>query len=149
VFIVLGNASGNAIAFGIFVLQAAGYDSDHLSAAAVRGLALAALTAACLLHGSWRRGGILLNNLVACLKVLILLAIIGIGFAALAGASFGHGKTDATNLAPHTSFNNPTSNTASYADSFLYVVWSYNFKQPFYVSLSILDPFSYLRVNVN
>lgn len=87
---ILGNRTGNAIAFGLYVMEAAGY-STNSEAPAVRGLALAAMTFACLIHASWRKGGIMLNNIVASIKVLILLAIIGIGFAASAGASFGHG----------------------------------------------------------
>ena len=144
IFVILGNRSGNAIAFGMYVMEAAGYPTNS-EAPAVRGLALAALTFACLIHAAWRKGGIALNNVIASIKVLILLAIIGIGFAASAGASFGHGpihgKTLDTktgqlksNFDTHTSFANLRGDIASYASSLLFIVHSFGgFDQPFYV----------------
>lgn len=143
IYVILGNLSGNAIAFGIYVLEAAGIDGH---AAAVRGLAVACLTVACLLHASWRKGGIFVNNALAILKILILLVIIGIGFAASAGASFGHGSvhgetvnptmgTATSNFDTHTSFAHSRKDTASYADSILFIVYTFSgYEQPFYVS---------------
>ena len=87
IFITLGNLSGNAYAFGLYALEAAGVAGND---AAVRGLAVMGLTFACVLHALWRKGGIVLNNLLAFVKVSILLVIIVIGFAASAGASFGN-----------------------------------------------------------
>ena len=87
IYVTLGNLSGNAIAFGLYVMEAAGVTGNH---AAVRGLAVMSLTFACLLHALWRKGGILFNNLLAVVKVSTLLAIIVIGFAVSAGASFGN-----------------------------------------------------------
>jgi amino acid transporter len=134
-FITLGNLAGNSIALGIYVLQAAGYHSDHLPAAAARGLAIAALTLSCVIHAVWRRGGIMLNNILAFLKVILLLSIVVLGLAAIAGVSFGHGKVDAANLDPHTSFSNPRSDVVSYMDSIPFIIYSlHGFKQPFYVS---------------
>lgn len=60
------------------------------SDSAVRGLAVTSLTFACILHASWRKGGIVFNNLLAFFKVSMLLAVIVIGFAVSAGASFGN-----------------------------------------------------------
>ena len=57
---------------------------------AVRGLAVMSLTFACVLHALWRKGGIVLNNLLAFVKVSMLLAIIVLGFAVSAGATFGN-----------------------------------------------------------
>ena len=67
VFIILGNLSGNAIAFGIYVMSAAGYDDP--SRGSVIGLAVGALSCACLVHVASRRGGIILNNIFAVVKV--------------------------------------------------------------------------------
>ena len=137
VFIILGNLSGNAIAFGIYVLEAAGIEGHD---AAIRGLAVAASTAACLLHGAWRHGGIAVNNMLASLKVLILIAIICIGFAASAGAKFGHGhvhgeNVGSSNFDTHTSFTHARHDAASYADSLIFIVYTYSgYEQPFYVS---------------
>ena len=87
IYITLGNLSGNAIAFGLYVMDAAGIAGSD---AAVRGLAVTSLTFACILHALWRKGGIVLNNFLAFVKVSTLLGIIAIGFAASAGASFGN-----------------------------------------------------------
>ena len=145
-FVILGNLSGNAIAFGIYVLEAANVEGHHHYDAAVRGLAVACLTVACLLHGVWRKGGIWINNILATLKVLILVAVIGIGFAASAGAKFGHGPVhgetvDSTtgNVTPNfdtkSSFAHPQHDAASYADAILFIVYTFSgYEQPFYVS---------------
>ena len=143
VYIVLGNLSGNAIAFGIYVLEAAGIEGHD---AAIRGLAVAALTAASLLHAAWRNGGIILNNMLASLKVLVLIAVICIGFAASAGAKFGHGPVHGETVDPttgnrtsnfdtHSSFSHARHDAASYADSLIYIVYTFSgYEQPFYVS---------------
>lgn len=136
VFVILGNLAGNAIAFGIYVMEAAGIP-DHASA--IRGLAIAALTLACLIHAIWRNGGIILNNLLAFIKLLTLVAIIGVGFAAAAGASFGNGPVGKTavinNFDIHKSFSRPSDTVADYSGSILFIVYSFSgFKQPFYVS---------------
>ena len=143
IFVILGNRAGNAIALGIYVLQAA---DRAPSPSEVRALAVAALTAACVVHWLWRKGGIILNNLLAVLKACILLAIIAIGFSASAGASFGHGKVHGNTINPetsrptsnfdiHTSFTHASTSAASYANSIIFIVYSYGgFDQPFYVS---------------
>ena len=142
-YIILGNLSGNAIAFGIYFLEAVGIKGHD---AAIRGLAVAALTAASLLHAAWRNGGIVVNNMLASLKVLILIAVICMGFAASAGAKFGHGSVHGETVDPttgkatsnfdtHTSFTHARHDAASYADSLLFIVYTYSgYEQPFYVS---------------
>lgn len=147
IFIVLGNRAGNAIAFGIYVMQAADRTG---SPSEIRALAIAALTAACMIHWLWRRGGILLNNLFAILKVIILLAIIVIGFLASAGVSFGHGQVHGKTTDPdtfrstsnfdiHSSFTHASTSAASYANSIIFIIYAYGgYDQPFYVS-NILD----------
>ena len=143
VYVILGSLSGNAIALGIYVLEAAGIEGHD---AAVRGIAVAALTTACLLHGVWRKGGIVVNNILASLKILILVAVICIGFAASAGAKFGHGPVHGETVDPstgkvtsnfdtHSSFAHARHDAASYAESLLYIVYTYSgYEQPFYVS---------------
>lgn len=144
IYVTLGNLSGNAVAFGIYVMEAAGVQAHD---SAIRGLAVASLTFACLLHASWRRGGIVVNNMLAFLKVLILLAVIVIGFAASAGASFGNGPVHGQTIDPtthkvtsnfdtHSSFARPGSDAASYISSMLFIVHTYSgYEQPFYVSI--------------
>jgi hypothetical protein len=143
VYVILGNLSGNAIAFGYYLLNAFGLEGH---APAARGLAVGSLTIACLLHASWRNGGIWVNNIFACLKILILLTVIGIGFAASAGAKFGHGPVHGDTVDPTTgkitsnfdtssSFAHTRNDVASYANPLLYVVYTFSgYEQPFYVS---------------
>lgn len=143
IFIILGNRAGNAIAFGIYVMQAAGRTG---SPSEIRALAIAVLTAACMIHWLWRRGGILLNNLLATLKASILLAIIVIGFSAAAGVSFGHGEVHGNTIDPdtsrstsnfdiHSSFAHGSTSAASYANSIIFIIYAYGgYDQPFYVS---------------
>lgn len=138
IFVILGNMTGNAIAFGQYTMQAAGAPDDPK---AIRGLAVAALTGACLLHGLWREGGIVLNNILALIKVLTLLAVIVIGFAVAGGADFGNGALGReivkANFDTHNSFAGRSTNAGSYARSIVYVVYSYSgFVQPFYVRRS-------------
>ena len=145
IYVILGNLSGNAIAFGIYITEAAGLQGRE---SVIRGLAVACLTIACLLHASWRQGGIVVNNSLAILKLFILLTVIGIGFAASAGASFGHGPVhgetvdsatgaSTSNFDTKYSFAHARKDTASYADSILFIVYTFSgFEQPFYVSQS-------------
>ena len=103
--------------------------------AAVRGLAIAALTTACLLHAFWRKGGIWLNNAFAFMKVIILLLIIVCGLAALGGASLGSGAIHTGNFDVHTTFSQPQRDVSSYTNSLVYALYPYTgFMQPFYVS---------------
>lgn len=143
VFVLLGNLSGNAIAFGKYLLKAVGIQGHD---AAIRGLAVAAITAICLLHGIWRRAGIIINNVLASLKVLTLIGVIVIGFAASAGANLGHGPVHGETVNPktgevtssfdtHASFNTARRDVASYADSLLFIFHTYSgYEQPFNVS---------------
>ena len=140
IYVTLGNLAGNAIAFGLYAIQAAGL-TDHPGTA--RALAVASLTFACILHALWRRGGILLNNLLAFIKVGMLLGVIIIGFATSAGAHFGHepvhGLTTnpethkaVSNFDVHTSFLHPSSDAANYANSLLFIVYTFSgYEQPF------------------
>ena len=144
IYITLGNLSGNAVAFGIYILEAAGIHEGHDSIA--RGLAVVCMTLACLLHASYRQGGIYVIIAMAIFKVGILLFIIVIGFAAMGGATFGNGsvhgqtttntalQTGPSNLNAHNSFTFARKDFASYANSILFVVYTYSGnEQPFYV----------------
>jgi amino acid transporter len=84
-FIVLGNLAGNAVAFGIYIMIAAGKDpvnssTNNYEKGPVIGLAITVLTICCLFHAFSRRGGILINNTFAVAKVGILLVITILGF---------------------------------------------------------------------
>jgi amino acid transporter len=145
-FILLGNISGNAIAFALFVAEAAGRPQDAQGIkdnhGFVIGVAFAALTAAVLLHVCSRRGGIIMSNAFACIKVLILVVIIILGFTKAAGEPLG-GKPKANNdnFDPDLSLAGGLHDPTGYFGSLLYVCYSYaGFNQPFYVLSEVKSP---------
>ncbi|KAK8879025.1 high-affinity methionine permease [Apiospora arundinis] len=80
--ILLGFSSGNSLAFGRYVLLAAGQKDDSWIA---RGIGIACVTFATVLHAVLPRWGLRLVNVLGVFKVVILLLIVFSGFAALAG----------------------------------------------------------------
>ncbi|KAL8964166.1 MAG: hypothetical protein Q9183_004645, partial [Haloplaca sp. 2 TL-2023] len=149
IYVVLGNLAGNALAMGKYILQAAGVESNDPLA---RGIAVLAITFAVLLHAAWRRGGIIIINALAVLKVCILGAIIIIGFASSAGASFGHrpvhGETvdpdtgaKTSNFSTKSSFSFASDGVSSYASALLFIAFSFSgYEQPFYVLSEVYRP---------
>jgi len=131
-YIILGNMAGNCLIFGIRILEAADVPASNST---VRGIAVAVATFACLIHSFSRRGGIWLGNVLAAIKVLMLLVIIVTGICAWAGAF--KTKTYANeNLAIDRSFKNPATDSYGYARGFLAVIFAWSgFDQPNYVSV--------------
>ncbi|GJC84504.1 high-affinity methionine permease [Colletotrichum liriopes] len=118
-FIVLGNMAGNCIHFALRVLEAAGVENPDNGT--VRGIALAAATFACSVHALSRRFGILLNNTLAMVKIMILLLII---IAAIVN-----------------SFKDASKEANSYAQAFLAIIFTFSgFEQPNYVLGEISRP---------
>lgn len=90
IFIFLGNTSGNGIVFATNFLQIIRYPDvvnidDHKTGWIIKGIAVAVVTVACLLHGAWRAGGIWVQNSVAIMKIMILWFFIIAGLAAYSG----------------------------------------------------------------
>ncbi|ROW17004.1 hypothetical protein VPNG_01413 [Cytospora leucostoma] len=81
--ILLGFSSGNSLAFGRYVLFASGSPSPDGWAA--RGIGIACISFAVLLHSLLPKWGLRLVNLLGVFKVVVLLFIVFSGFAALAG----------------------------------------------------------------
>lgn len=81
--ILLGFSSGNSLAFGRYCLYASG--SEVADGWQARGIAVACITFAVLVHSTIPKWGIRLFNLLGFFKVFILLFIVCSGFAALAG----------------------------------------------------------------
>jgi amino acid transporter len=132
-FILVGNASSNALSFARHVLAAAGY-SDNIQNSA-RGIAIATVTAVCLLHGLWRKLGIAVNNVFAFVKISILVMIIIIGFVSIGGKVFGVEPPAGANLDPHDSFLEAQTDPYGYASAYLAVVFAFGgFNQANYVS---------------
>lgn len=135
-FIVLGNTAGNAIIFAQYILRAQKYSQEELDNPShelewlIKGLAVSAITGACLLHGLWRAGGILINNVFATIKCCFLLVFIAAGFAFSAGV--GHvPKPSPSNLDPTISFMANVEGGArgkvyGYSQSLLLVIFAYS-----------------------
>ena len=81
--ILLGFSTGNALAFGRYILYAAGNREGDGYAA--RGIGVACATFAVGLHAVLPKWGMRLVNVLGVFKVVILLFIVFSGFAALAG----------------------------------------------------------------
>ncbi|KAK7226991.1 hypothetical protein V2G26_014994 [Clonostachys chloroleuca] len=81
--ILLGFSSGNALAFGRYILYASGWSS--VDGWPARGIAIVCVTFAVALHATLPKWGVRLFNVLGVFKVGVVLFIIFAGFAALAG----------------------------------------------------------------
>jgi len=123
--------------FGIRCFEAAGLDSTKHDAA-VRGVAVAVATFACLIHTVSRRGGIWLGNFLAAIKVLMLTMMIIVGFCAWGGA-FKTENYATENMAAQNAFRDPATGSYGYAKAFLSVIFAWSgFDQPTYVRNRVL-----------
>ncbi|KAI0671380.1 amino acid/polyamine transporter I [Trametes maxima] len=116
--ILLGWAGSNSVVFGEYILHAAQVEVNRWNQ---RGIGLACITAAFLIHGLALKWGLRLQNVLGTIKLLILLLIIISGFAALGG----HLKIEK----PH-NFTNAfagTKNASAYGvvTALYNVIWSY------------------------
>lgn len=106
--------AGNSISFAVRVLQAThpGIAAADVHGPTVRGIAIAVATATCFTHAISRRGGILLNNVLALVKVGILLLII-ITSIVVAARGF---KDEAGNVVQNVIGDN-TSGSSAFSDA--------------------------------
>jgi amino acid transporter len=156
-FLFFGTMAGNAMNFGISILEvqrplselnASGEAVSAVNNGAVRGIAIGVSIAACLLHTLSRRGGILLNNIFAYVKVGMLLVVIittiiysfGNGFKNIPGYP-PRDETVTANLGLSHSFQHATKSPHGYADAFLDVIYTFaGFEQANYVLGEIKRP---------
>ncbi|RSL95472.1 hypothetical protein CDV31_013869 [Fusarium ambrosium] len=89
-FICIGNMAGNCINCALRLVEAANPEMDpsKFDEGKIRGIAIVIAIFPCLIHAFSRRGGILLNNLLAFIKVLMLIFMI-IATWAVAGGPLG------------------------------------------------------------
>lgn len=81
--VLLGWAGSNSVVFGEYILHAANVEVNRWNQ---RGVGLACITAAFLIHGLALKWGLRLQNLLGIIKLLIILLIVVSGWAALGGA---------------------------------------------------------------
>jgi amino acid transporter len=119
IYVTLGHTAGNGIAFARNFLLMVGIDNP--TPGQIKGVGVAAITLACLLHGFWRAGGIWANNIISVIKVCILLVIIVTGFVA-----WGGGFDSVTENAFQSGKIFDKSTPYGYTESFISVVFSYS-----------------------
>ncbi|OBR02146.1 High-affinity methionine permease [Colletotrichum higginsianum IMI 349063] len=138
-FIILGNMAGNCIHFALRVMEAAGVENPKNGP--VRGIALAAAIFACGVHAISRRFGILLNNTLAVMKIMIMLLIIIAAIIVGAGGFPNTPNVISANTSPKNSFKDASQEVNGYAQAFLAVIFTFSgFEQPNYVLGEISRP---------
>lgn len=80
--VLLGWAASNSVVFGEYILNAADVEVGRWNQ---RGIGLACITAAFLIHALAVKWGLRLQNLLGIVKLVIILFVIVAGWAALAG----------------------------------------------------------------
>lgn len=121
-FICIGNMAGNCINCALRLVEAANPAKDvgKLNEGMIRGIAIVIAIFPCLIHAFSRRGGILLNNLLAFIKVLMLIFMIIATWAVAGGPSGVRGIPPAgnsTNSFNSTSTTDPSNEGTSTTNS--------------------------------
>ena len=137
VFIIFGNLAGNAIQFGIYIMQAINPECQTdscLNKPRVLGWAAGVLSLCSLINASTRKFSIGLNNILASLKVLLVLVMALLGI--IYGSIHGNGCRQIT-------FQN-WGGTGQFGDIVLalfYAMYPYTgYEQPFYVLAEVSRP---------
>ncbi|CAI6333182.1 unnamed protein product [Periconia digitata] len=115
--VLLGWAGSNSVVFGEYILHAANIEVNRWNQ---RGIGLACITAAFLIHGTALKWGLRLQNLLGIIKLLIILLIVVSGWAALGGAL----RIDK----PHNfdnAFEGTTGSAYGVVTALYNVIWSY------------------------
>ncbi|KAF2747233.1 amino acid transporter [Sporormia fimetaria CBS 119925] len=138
-YILLASSAANAVSFGDDVMGGSGTDRSAAKDHAARGIAMVVVTLACCLHAFTRRGGILLNNFIVVLKILILCSIPIMAICALGGVSnTNHAKA---NMSPSNAFTDVHSDVDRYVQGTLAILYAYNgYNQANYVLCEINRP---------
>jgi len=135
--VLLGFSSGNSLAFGRYVLFAAG--SNEPGGWQARGIAIACITFAIVLHATLPKWGMRLFNILGVFKVIVLLLIVFSGFAALNG----HLKIDKPNNFENSFSFDPGmgGGVYNYASALLRIIYSYKgWENANYVLGEVKDP---------
>ena len=118
--VLLGWASGNSIVFGEYILNAAKVEVTRWNQ---RGVGMACITSAFLIHGLALKWGLRLQNLLGTIKLIIIVIIVLGGFIALGG----HVKLPEDEK-PHNftnAFEGTTGSAYGVVTALYNVIWSY------------------------
>ena len=116
--LLLGWAGSNSVVFGEYILLAARVEVNRFNQ---RGVGLACVTCAFLIHGLALKWGLRLQNLLGGIKIAILLIIIIGGFVALGG----HVKLDEKPDNFTDAFANTSESAYGVVTALYSVIWSY------------------------
>jgi amino acid transporter len=116
--VLLGWAASNSIAFGEYILNAAQVEVDRWNQ---RGVGIACVTTAFLIHGTALKWGLRLQNFLGIIKLIIVFIIIICGFVALGG----HLKIDNDFNNFHNAFEGTAASSYGVVMSIYNVIWSY------------------------
>ena len=116
--LLLGWAGSNSVVFGEYILLAARVEVNRFNQ---RGVGVACVTAAFLIHGLALKWGLRLQNLLGGIKIAILLIIIIGGFVALGG----HVKLDEKPDNFSNAFANTSGSAYGVVTALYSVIWSY------------------------
>jgi amino acid transporter len=135
-YIFVASSAPNALSFGDDVIGGAGTDRSAAKDNAARGIAMVAVTFCCCLHAFTRRGGIVLNNIVVVVKLMILCAFPIMAFCALGGvADTNHAKA---NMSASNAFDDARTNVDGYVQATMAILFAYNgYNQANYVRYPI------------
>lgn len=115
--ILLGWAGSNSVVFGEYILHAANVEVNRWNQ---RGVGLACITTAFLIHGLALKWGLRLQNLLGIIKLLIILLIVVSGWVALGGGL----KIDKPHNFDH-AFKGTTGSAYGVVTALYNVIWSY------------------------
>lgn len=128
---LLGWAASNSVVFGQYILNAADVEVGRWNQ---RGIGLACITAAFLIHAFALKWGIHFQNFLGIIKLIVILVIVVVGWVALAG----HMKIDP----PHNfanAFEGTTGSGYGIVMALYNVIWSFlGYSNANYVSYSRL-----------
>ncbi|PKS09324.1 hypothetical protein jhhlp_003938 [Lomentospora prolificans] len=116
--VLLGWASSNSVVFGEYILHAAQVEVDRWNQ---RGVGLACITTAFLIHGLALKWGLRLQNLLGMIKVIVILIIVVSGWVALAG----HTRLDKKPNNFDNAFEGTTGSAYGVVTALYNVIWSY------------------------
>ncbi|KAF3291942.1 hypothetical protein TWF132_006447 [Orbilia oligospora] len=142
IFLFLGNTAGNSYICAQYFLRLVG--TANPSEWLTKGVAVAVITFACVMHSIWRTGGIWLLNALAIVKILILWAIISLGYAARSGR-FENIKAENpppwSNFEPDQSFEGRSTGFYGWTISILGVLYAFGgYENANYVLSEVKNP---------
>ncbi|KAK2803029.1 hypothetical protein FQN50_007110 [Emmonsiellopsis sp. PD_5] len=115
--LLLGWAAGNSTVFGEYVLHAADIEVNRWNQ---RGIGFACITLAFLIHATAVKWGLRIQNVLGGIKIIIILIVVGGGFAALGG----HLKAEKPDNFSH-AFEGSKPSVYGIVTALYSVIWSY------------------------